>query len=48
MTYEEAIGILDELWRYEKTDKYTDSQIREALEMATQALEQVAEREKIK
>ena len=38
MTREEAIEILGELWRYEKTDKYTDSQIREALEKAIEAL----------
>ena len=31
--------VLKELWRYEKTGQYTDSQIREALDMAIKALE---------
>ncbi len=38
-TTEETIEILQELWRYKKTDKYTESEIRQALEMAIKALE---------
>ena len=34
MTIEEAIEILKELWRYKETTKYTDAQIRKALDMA--------------
>lgn len=40
LTREEVIEILKELWRYERTGKYTDSQIREALEFVIKALEQ--------
>lgn len=38
MTREEAIEILKELWRYEKTSKFNEKQIREALEIAENAL----------
>lgn len=34
MTDNEIISILDELWRYEHTTKYTDSEIRFACEYA--------------
>lgn len=40
MTRDEAIEILKELWRYEKTAKYNDAQIRKALDVAIEALEQ--------
>ena len=40
MTSEEAIEILEERWRYSKTYKYTDAEIREAFDMAINALEQ--------
>ena len=40
MTREEAIEILEERWRYSKTYKYTDAEIREAFDMAIKALEQ--------
>lgn len=40
MTREEAIEVLKELWRYEKSYKYTDSQIRDAINMAIKALEE--------
>ena len=40
MTNEEAIEILEERWRYSKTYKYTDAEIREAFDMAIKALEQ--------
>lgn len=39
MTNEEAIEILEERWRYSKTYKYTDAEIREAFDMAIKALE---------
>lgn len=39
MTIEKAIEILQELWRYKETDKYTEAEIRQALEMAIKALE---------
>ena len=39
MTREEVVEILKELWRYEKTTKYNDAQIREALETAVEAVE---------
>jgi hypothetical protein len=45
MTREEAIEIIQELWRYEKTDKYTDTEIRQSLEMAIKALEQESKTE---
>lgn len=38
MTREEAEQIIKELWRYEHTDKYTDEEIREALDMGLNAL----------
>lgn len=41
MTREEAIEILKELWRYGKTAKYNDTQIRKALDMAIEALKQI-------
>lgn len=40
MKREEAIVIIQELWRYKETDKYTESEIRQALQMAIKALEQ--------
>ena len=39
MTNEKAIEILEECWRYAKTYKYTDAEIREAFDMAIKALE---------
>lgn len=45
MTREEAIEILKELWRYERTMRFSENQIREALEIAVSALKmQKAER----
>lgn len=41
MSREEAILILQELWRYEKV-KYKDCEVRAALDMAIKALEQEA------
>lgn len=38
MTLDKAIEILKELWRYSETDKYTDSQIRGALDLAIKVL----------
>lgn len=38
MTQEKTIEILQDLWRYEKV-KYTDKEVREAIEMAIKALE---------
>lgn len=38
MTREEAIELLKELWRYERTYKYTEDEIRQALDMAISAL----------
>lgn len=38
MTREETIEILQELWRYKETDKYTESEIRLALDIAIQTL----------
>ena len=38
MPNEEAIGILKELWCFEKSERYSDKQIREALDMAIEAL----------
>ena len=38
MTEEKAIVILQELWRYKETDKYTESEIRLALDIAIQTL----------
>lgn len=34
MTDEKAIEILEECWRYSRTDKYTDDEIRQAIEKA--------------
>lgn len=39
MTREEVTEILKELWRYEKTTKYSDAQIREAFEVAIEAVQ---------
>ena len=39
MTNKVAAEICKELWRYEKTDKYNEFQIREALDLAIIALE---------
>lgn len=41
MTNEKTIEILKELWRYEKTDKYSESEIREAIKNAIKAVEAV-------
>ena len=38
MTGKETIEILQELWRYKETDKYTESEIRLALDIAIQTL----------
>ena len=38
MTIKKAIEILQELWRYKKTDKYTEAEIRLALDVAIQTL----------
>lgn len=38
MTIEKTTEILQELWRYKKTDKYTESEIRLALDIAIQTL----------
>ena len=38
MTKEEAIEVLKDLWRYEKSN-YSEKQIRKALDMAIEALE---------
>ena len=38
---DKAIKIIQELWRYEHTDKYTDEEIRTALTIAISALETV-------
>ena len=40
MTIEKAIEILQELWRYKETDKYREAEIRQALDLAIQALKQ--------
>ena len=40
MTENEAIEILEERWRYSRTYKYTDAEIREAFYMAIKALGQ--------
>lgn len=40
MANREAIKILEERWRYSKTYKYTDAEIREAFDTAIKALEQ--------
>ena len=34
-----AIEVLEELWRYGKTEKYTEAQIRKSLEIAIKAIE---------
>ena len=39
MTRKEAIEILKELWCYEKSDKYTDEEIRKAISAAISSLE---------
>lgn len=41
MTNEKTIEILKELWRYSKTDKYSESEIREAIKNAIKAVEAV-------
>lgn len=38
MEREKSISILQELWRYKDTDKFSESEIREALESAISAL----------
>ena len=38
MEKEKIISILQELWRYKDTDKYSESEIRTALESAISAL----------
>ena len=48
MTKEEAIEILEERWRYSRTYKYTDAEIREAFDMAIKALEQETILDKIR
>ena len=37
MTPEKAIEILEDLWRYEKV-KYTDKEVRDAIDLAVEAL----------
>lgn len=39
MTEEKTIEILQELWRYKETDKYTEAEIRQALDTAIKALD---------
>ncbi len=41
MTNEKTIEILKELWRYSKTDKYSESEIRETIKIAIKAVEAV-------
>ena len=41
MTNEKTIEILKELWRYSKTDKYSESEIRKAIKNAIKAVEAV-------
>ena len=41
MTNEKTIEILKELWRYSNTDKYSESEIREAIKIAIKAVESV-------
>ena len=41
MTNEKAIEILKELWRYSNTDKYSESEIRKAINIAINAVEAV-------
>ena len=38
MTYKKAIKVLEELWRYEYTTKYTTQEIREAIDIAIVSL----------
>ena len=38
MTNEEAIDVLMDLWRSERSDKYTEAEIRQALNMGMDAL----------
>ena len=38
MTNEEAIDVLMDLWRSEQSDKYTEAEIRQALNMGMDAL----------
>ena len=40
MNSQRAVEILKELWRYEKTDKYSTSEIREAIEYSIHAIGQ--------
>ena len=37
---DEAIKRLTEIWRYEHTDKYTDEEIRETIDLAIDTLKQ--------
>ena len=39
MTRKVAIEILEELWRYKDTEKYTEQQIRNAITMAIRSLD---------
>ena len=41
MSNEEAIRILKELWRFEKTDKFSEEEVRQALSIAINAIEAV-------
>ena len=41
MSNEKAIRILKELWRFEKTDKFSEEEIRQALSIAINAIEAV-------
>ena len=41
MSNEKAIRILKELWRFEKTDKFSEEEIRQALNIAINAIEAV-------
>lgn len=45
MTPEKAIEILEECWRYSKTYKYTDAEIREAFDLAIEALKREVNQE---
>lgn len=38
MNKDKVVEILKELWRYEKTNKYTDEEIRQALDIAIEQL----------
>ena len=41
MSNEKAIRILKELWRFEKTDKFSEEEVRQALSIAINAIEAV-------